>query len=66
MTLRPRESTVGSYPRVRETAERLNTRPRHVLDWQTAHELFYPQLLAAWRSQGHVRQTDEDPLAEVR
>ncbi len=33
-----------------DIAERVNTRPRRVLGWQTAHELFHPQFTAAWRT----------------
>ena len=32
----------------------LNTRPRRVLGWQTAHELLQPQFTAAWRAQGDL------------
>lgn len=32
-----------------DIAERINTRPRRVLDWASAHDRFWPRLQTAWR-----------------
>lgn len=36
-----------------DIAQRINTRPRHVLNWATSVELFRPQMLEASVAQGN-------------